>query len=56
MVLQERGELPAVALYRESEMYPAARDLVRMGACLTVVEFVVLVIATLLVDSVRRPQ
>jgi len=29
VVLQERGEYPAVANYRESEMYPAARDLVR---------------------------
>jgi hypothetical protein len=29
VVLQERGEFPAVPLYRESEMYPAARDLVR---------------------------
>ncbi len=29
VVLQERGEYPAVAQYRESETYPAARDLVR---------------------------
>jgi hypothetical protein len=29
VVLQERGEYPAVAAYRESETYPAARDLVR---------------------------
>jgi hypothetical protein len=29
VVLQERGEYPAVASYRESDMYPAARDLVR---------------------------